>query len=470
MAEYKDLLKDTSTAIEDGNYFNVTITDLQPNTSYPIQIRWKYKDGTYSDWSSVKRLSPVTAADSPSVDPSVPTVTSVLGAINLTWNGKTSTGGDQPYGFDSAKVYIGTTSNFTPTDSGANANKIDILDFANGQNAVYLGVGTVVNSSLTLDYDTDYYVKIKTTNGNAAQDSAEVEAVGNPIRIGKVSSDGIVEVTADKITTGTLQSSSTITVGSTSGKHVIIRGTGNPLSIYGSGGTASGTILDFDSSGNLSIKGTINATAGAFTGAVSIDGDGGSMKIGKEVDPESTYDGLYMGTNNYWYNDGLFEVGNGTTGIKWDATNNLVVTGKIIAASGRLGTLADGWEIASSSLKTYSENSAIQFGDTGSIYYIQRSNGQFTIKENSSFILNTAGASGTDGARIYLGNSTRQVEVVKSAQISGVGTLLSDPNDTSAAGQAYRSGGLRNIYTVSSSNYNAGLYPSAVGGDMLVVF
>lgn len=224
MAEYQDLLKDTSAVVENGNYFNVTITDLKPNTSYPIQIRWKYKDGTYSDWSSVKRLNAVTAADSPSVNPSIPTVTSVIGAINLTWNGKTADGGDQPYGFDSAKVYIGTTSDFTPTDSGTSANKIDILDFANGQNSVYLGVGTVVNSSLTLTYDTDYYVKIKTTNGNSTQDSAAVAAVGNPIRIGKVSSSGIVEVTADKITTGTLQSNSTITAGNPSGKRVVISG------------------------------------------------------------------------------------------------------------------------------------------------------------------------------------------------------------------------------------------------------
>jgi hypothetical protein len=328
MAEYKDLLKDTSTAIEDGNYFNVTITDLQPNTSYPIQIRWKYKDGTYSDWSSVKRLSPVTAADSPSVNPSIPTVASVLGAINLTWNGKTSTGGDQPYGFDSAKVYIGTTSNFTPTDSGTSANKVDILDFANGQNSIYIGIGTVVNSSLTLAYDTDYYVKIKTTNGDSAQDSEAIAATGNPVRIGKVSSSGIVEVKADKITTGTLQSNSTITAGDPSGKRVVISGGSTPIEVYGSGNTS---ILTFDSSGNLEITGTIKAKAGYFDGAVSINGNGGAMKIGKEVDPTSTYDGLYMGANNYWYNDGVFKVGNGSKNLSFENGNlSLVNTGTVV--------------------------------------------------------------------------------------------------------------------------------------------
>jgi hypothetical protein len=326
---YEDLLKDNSVAIENGNYFNLTLTDLNPNTSYPIQLRWKYKDGTFSDWSAVKRLDSVTVVAAPSEIPSTPTVKPVVGAIELSWNGKTSTGADQPYGFNSAKVYVGTTSNFTPVDSGSTKNLVDILDFANGQNTLNIGVGTVVNSSLTLTYGTDYYVRIKTTNGNVLEDSAVVSATGNPVRIGQISNDGLVEVKADKITTGTLQSGSTITVGSTSGKSVIIRGTGNPLSIYGSGGTAGGAILDFDGSGNLSIKGTINATAGSFTGAISI-GDNGSMKIGVGVN--SGYNGIYIGTNNYWYNDGLFEVGNGTNFLKWNGSS-LSMSGSITASS-----------------------------------------------------------------------------------------------------------------------------------------
>jgi len=335
---YEDLLKDYSAAIENGNYFNLTLTDLNPNTSYPIQLRWKYKDGTFSDWSAVKRLSQVTVAPAPSVLPSVPTVTPVVGAIKLAWNGKTASGGDQPYGFNSAKVYIGTSSNFIPVDSGTTKNLLDILDFANGQNTINIGVGTVVNPSLTLTYGTDYYVKIKTTNGNTAEDSASVDAIGNPVRIGQLSNAGLVEVTADKIITGTLQSNSTITVGSTSGKSVVIRGTGNPLSIYGSGGVAGGAILDFDGSGNLSIKGTINATGGEFTGAVSIKtyspnppyGLIGEMKFGKSV--SSGNDGIYIGTNNYWYNDGKFEVGNGTNYLKWNGTS-VSISGSITASS-----------------------------------------------------------------------------------------------------------------------------------------
>lgn len=398
---YEDLLKDNSVAIENGNYFNLTLTDLNPNTSYPIQLRWKYKDGTFSDWSAVKRLNSVTIPAAPSEIPSTPTVKPIVGAIELAWNGKTATGEDQPYGFNSAKVYVGTTSDFIPVDTGSTKNLVDILDFANGQNTLNIGVDTVVNSSLTLTYLTDYYVKIKTTNGNTAEDSIAVSATGNPVRIGQISNNGLIEVKADKITTGTLQSSSTITVGSTSGKHVVIRGTGNPLSIYGSGGLAGGAILDFDGSGNLSIKGTINATAGAFTGAISI-GSGGNMKIGVGVN--SGYDGIYIGTNNYWYNDGIFKVGDGTNSVSWNGTT-LAVTGQITSTSGTIG----GWSIGSDTLSAtgltltsatsaYASAASIKYGSdkfatvyeptsaSFLIYNIYRSRNGIAIKDDTNIV------------------------------------------------------------------------------------
>ena len=319
---YEDLLKDTSVADSSNDYFTLTLTDLNPDTSYPIQLRWKYKDGTFSNWGAVKRLASKSVTPAPPSDPSVPTLTRVVGAIQIAWDGKTSNGANQPpTSFIDAEIYIGTASNFTPTKGGSTNNYIDILDFANGQNTLNIGVGTVVNPSFTIDYGIDYYVKIRSRN-SANVYSSPVTANGSPIKVGQLSDAGLIEVKADKITTGTLQSNSTITVGATTGKHVVIRGTGNPLSIYGSGGSTTSPILDFDETGNLSIKGTINATSGAFTGAVKINGEFGDMKIGKEAgqawDPTLNppaasgdyLDGLYMGAHNYWYNDGVFKVGN----------------------------------------------------------------------------------------------------------------------------------------------------------------
>jgi hypothetical protein len=366
---YEDLLKDTSESKDDGNYFLVTITDLDLSTQYPMQFRWKNKNGTLGAWSSVKyfttegatvpgdpklgetdvvggagfikvtwsgndvsnnpisnfdrvdiHISGTTFGDGtkpagffktagtqtfpcvagiyivqlkvysvngassffsdartvtvtdvvtppePPVNPSIPTVTSVLGAIQLSWNGKTSTGGDQPYGFTAAKVYVGTTSGFTTSSS----NQVDVLNFANGQNTLNIGVGTVVNGT-ALTYGVDYYVKIATTNG--IDTSAAVSASGNPVRIGQVTSGDIITINADKIATGTLSSGSTITVGSTSGKHIKLSGTGDPFIIYGTGGV-SNPILSYNGNkltvvGDGTFSGALSAATGTFAGSLS---------------------------------------------------------------------------------------------------------------------------------------------------------------------------------------------------------
>ena len=366
---YQDLLKDVSESKDDGNYFLVSITDLDLGTAYPLQFRWKNKNGTLGAWSSVKTFvtefatipsepnlgsgdvvggagfikvtwdgnnalsaaasnfdrvnvhisgttfgdgtkpagffkqsgtqtfaavagtyivqlkiltvngseslfstartvtvtSAAPAAES-SVTPSTPTVSSVLGAIQLSWNGKTSTGGDQPFGFDAAKVYVGTSSGFTPSSS----NQVDVLNFANGQNTLNIGVGTVVNGT-ALTYGVDYYVKIATTNGTDT--STAVSASGNPVRIGQVTSGDIVTINADKIATGTLSSGSTITVGSTSGKHIKLSGTGDPFIIYGTGGV-SNPILSYNGDkltvvGDGTFSGALSAATGTFAGSLS---------------------------------------------------------------------------------------------------------------------------------------------------------------------------------------------------------
>lgn len=212
----------------------------------------------------------------PSVTPSVPTVSSTLGAIQLAWNGKTATGGDQPSGFVAAKVYVGTSSGFTPIDTGsAGANQVDVLNFANGQNTLNIAVGTLVNN-VEMDYGIDYYIKIKTTNGNAAEDSAAVLATGSPVRIGQVNDGDIVEVKFDKLRTGTL-TSQVLTVGAATGKHVKLSGSGDPLTIYGTGGT-SDPLLSFSTNGlnqsvltikgNGTFSGDISAASGTFTGSL----------------------------------------------------------------------------------------------------------------------------------------------------------------------------------------------------------
>ena len=102
---YQDLLKDTSEIKEDGNYFLVTVTDLEPAKVYPIQFRWQYKDKTFSEWSSVKKL--ITPGESNVPVPQIFSgdVIGGPGKILIYWNGKDSTGANM-VGIDRVNVYL----------------------------------------------------------------------------------------------------------------------------------------------------------------------------------------------------------------------------------------------------------------------------------------------------------------------------------------------------------------------------
>lgn len=102
---YQDLLKDTSEIKEDGNYFLVTVTDLEPAETYPIQFRWQYKDKTFSEWSSVKKLVLPGESGVP-----VPYIFSgdfktAPGKIIIYWNGKDSNNVDM-VGVDRVNIYL----------------------------------------------------------------------------------------------------------------------------------------------------------------------------------------------------------------------------------------------------------------------------------------------------------------------------------------------------------------------------
>jgi hypothetical protein len=225
-------------------------------------------NGTPSNVFTIIITDPTANIQTPeaSKTPSIPTAKSVLGAIQVTWDGKQADGSDQPYGFNAAKVYVGTSPSFVPSAS----NQVDVFNFANGQNIINIGVGTLVQG-VPMTYGIDYYVKIATTNGTDT--STPVSATGNPKQIGKAGSGDIISILADQIETGTLSATSTITVGTTAGKHVKLAGTGDPLTIYGSGGV-SNPVLSYNGNkltvvGDGSFTGSLTGASGTF-GPVTI--------------------------------------------------------------------------------------------------------------------------------------------------------------------------------------------------------
>jgi hypothetical protein len=54
----EDLKNENSQSFEDGNYFIFSFDDLDVNTTYRLQFRWAYKDGSYSKaWSATKLIT-----------------------------------------------------------------------------------------------------------------------------------------------------------------------------------------------------------------------------------------------------------------------------------------------------------------------------------------------------------------------------------------------------------------------------
>jgi len=487
---FEDLLKDSSFPLDNKNYFNLVITDLNISTSYPLQFRWKYEDGSFGPWSVAKTIAtsaesfpnvPSTltvAADTAgyleitwngnsstgaaltnfdrvdiyingapfdgakaalsffsagtktivapagtyivsafavskigtlsamntavtrtitsavpaalaSATPSTPTVSSVLGAIQVSWDGKQSDGSSQPYGFNAAKVYVGTSAGFTPSAS----NQVDILNFANGQNTLNIGVGTIVNS-VALTYGVDYYVKIATTNGTDT--STAVSATGNPVRVGQVTSGDIVTINADKIATGTLAAGSTITVGSTAGKHVVIAGTGDPLTIYGSGGVPGGAILSFNGA-KLSIVGD-----GTFSGNLAI----GSTSTGSVFKAEPAT-GIWLGDQTYA-----------------SAPFSVSTNGVIKANSGTIG----GWTLTS----TYLQSNNVQIDGANGIIYAGPTGGSH-IRISSGGLASYSGGTPTNVLNIAANGQITATTGTFSGSITGAsgtfsGTISSASN------------------------------------------
>jgi hypothetical protein len=173
---------------------------------------------------------------------------------------------------------------------------------------------------------------------------------------------------------------------------------------------------------------------------------------------------------------------------------NAEITGKIIAGDGGFGTYSNnaitmGWNINESGL-TAVGIADINIGNSGRItvgeYAINTIDGtDFSIyditgstESVSRYVLRTDTVVGAeaDARRLFLGDPSRHVEVAKSASLSATATTATLPSTNAAVLGAYRSGGLRNIYTASVSNVSTGTagnileYPSSLRGDILVVY
>jgi hypothetical protein len=137
----------------------------------------------------------------------------------------------------------------------------------------------------------------------------------------------IANLDAGKITTGFLSVAGSVKIGtnpsgSGSSARVEIDSTG----FYAYDGSVA--TVSITNTGAAIFSGTVNATAGAFTGYVTA----GTARFGAAV--QTGKNGIYINANNYWYDDATFKVGDGTESMTYTSAGGLVVTGDINATSG----------------------------------------------------------------------------------------------------------------------------------------
>ena len=287
--------------------------------------------------SKLGKLSPVSSAVTKTVldignpvvnpeDPDVPTLTSGLASVIVSWNGKKTAGSNFSEGaFASAKVYIGTSAGFVPSDN----NWVHSLNFANGTNQVAIGVGTVIDKNLgtKLQYGVPYYVKIKTVNAAVPPVETSTAVASSPTNI------TVDKVAASEIITGTLAADASITAGIDSGSRVVLSGGANPLVIYGTNGTTELLKFTGGATGTLTVNG-----GGTFTGDLSA-GSGSSIF-------KSDTSGIYLG--NAAFASAPFSVSR---------------SGILKAEAGTIG----GWTLGSTYFQNASSSPTIKIDTTGII-------------------------------------------------------------------------------------------------------
>jgi hypothetical protein len=101
---YEDLLQDSSESFEDGNYFLVTITELELEQEYPVEFRWKFKDGSFGQWGPVKTLNSQAKTVPVAPDLNSADVEGLPGFIKVSWEG--FSGGTVATDFDRVNIYI----------------------------------------------------------------------------------------------------------------------------------------------------------------------------------------------------------------------------------------------------------------------------------------------------------------------------------------------------------------------------
>lgn len=121
---------------------------------------------------------------------------------------------------------------------------------------------------------------------------------------------------------------------------------------------------------NVAVRGRIDAKEGNFEGFLTVNK--GQMKIGSSLD-ELNNNGIFINEKNYWYDTGLFQVGNAESNVLWNPnTETLNVTGNITASKIRGSDVyADSLQLGGSEFGWVSASGDIFSGTANSTSYLK---------------------------------------------------------------------------------------------------
>ena len=260
------------------------------------------------------------------------------------------------YGFTRAISNKALTSNIaTLTTSSAHGLSVGAQVKISGINSTFNGTYTVDSIPTTTTFT---YAKTAANVASSAVSPTGTLLYSDEIITGQwVGAGGttwtpntignlvIANIDAGKITTGYLDVSGAVrittsaTASGTGGNTSRIELNSNGFYAY-NGSVATVSITN---TGTAVFSGTVNATGGTFTGYVTA----GTARFGAAV--QTGKNGIYINANNYWYDDGTFKTGTGTSSITYDETGALTIgagtaiagiTASVLAAGASEGATA----------------------------------------------------------------------------------------------------------------------------------
>ena len=288
---------------------NISFSGLLASTVYKVLVYSQDEFGVFATAATssnftTNALGGISDGLAPTSSPT-PTVTPLYGALELRWTGVTNA--------DTVtyEVHASTTTGFTPSLS------TKILEVT----GTFAIVKTISGTALT--YGTTYYVKLiaKDVDGSAPA-GAQGSGIPSKVDNGDIAANAIRAnviqagtITATQIDATNLFVGKTFQVGTGgiiySGTSAVFNNANTGFYLDSTGQFSLKDKLSFTTSGVLTVNGVITATSGNFDGALTVNN--GTMKIGKAVN--STFDGIYIDANNYWYSNGNFRAGGTGTGI-----------------------------------------------------------------------------------------------------------------------------------------------------------